>query len=47
MARPARNSRLNYRMTKANHGRKPGKGKLKSRFVRQRRRSRKSGHSVK
>jgi hypothetical protein len=31
-------------MSKANHGRKPGKGKLKSRLVRQRRRSRKSTH---
>ncbi|HOI53746.1 MAG TPA: hypothetical protein PLP01_00695 [Phycisphaerae bacterium] len=40
MARPRRNANLVFRSKRANHGRKPCKGKLKSRFVRDRRRSR-------
>ena len=40
MARPRRNARLAYKCTRANHGRKPSKGKIKSRFVTQRRNSR-------
>lgn len=40
MARPTRRRRLFFSRTKANHGRKPCKGKIKSAFLRQRLRSR-------
>lgn len=44
MARPGRHARLTWNRTKANHGRKPSRGKIKSQFLRQRLRSRKSGN---
>jgi hypothetical protein len=40
MARPGIKKRLGWKRTKANHGRKPKRGKLKSRFKAQRFRSR-------
>ena len=40
MARPGMRKRILWRRTKANHGRKPKHGKLKSRFKSQRFRSR-------
>jgi hypothetical protein len=40
MERKDRKRRLNWRVSKANHGRKPKRGKMKSRFKAQRFRSR-------